>query len=197
MAERARPVEAAPAALSWGVLPARPSPWLAPRPSPWLAPLAALAAALAAAVAACGPPPPCSGPPAAGDCVSAQIYVDACATPQRKVNGVVIGGVEDCALDFGAAADSVVRTVRFTNPSLIDDPVSIVVDGAAFSASPVSFTLGAGLATDVDVTVTPPAVGALDGALLVQSDANNVPGGDGALTVALHVEAPRDRVVAR
>ena len=112
--------------------------------------------------------------------VAPQIYIDACARPQKVVNGKDIGGYEDCVVDF-ASSDIAVRaerTLTITNPSHIPlNLLSITIEGDP------NFALGAdiptlinpGLSVPLVVAVRPVVESAVEATLVIISDANNTP----------------------
>lgn len=145
-------------------------------------------------LAACGPTPEC-GPNAS--CVAPHLYVDACREPQRELGGEVIGGTEDCGLDFGVLDDRArTRKLRLTNAAIVDVSFTLAIDGQrddaplVFSLEDAPTTIGPGFATDAVVRVEPRALGAATATLRIDSDAvNTLPDGDGVFEIALRASA--------
>jgi len=113
--------------------------------------------------------------------IAPEIYMDVCAKPQRTVNGVNIGGFEECAVDFGARDISVkvTKNIKVTNPSsvaltlknveIIGDPsfkIELAPQGDDDQIAP-------GLSGDIVISVRPNTETAISAKLYVHSDANN------------------------
>ncbi len=124
--------------------------------------------------------------PALADCncgveaphaIAPQIYLDVCKTPQRKVNGILIGGFDDCAVDFGTRDISVkvTRAIKVTNPSIIELHLeNVVVTGnPSFNVELAPETIGPGLSGDIVVSVRPNTETLIESTLTILSDANN------------------------
>jgi hypothetical protein len=112
--------------------------------------------------------------------VGPEIWVDVCASPE-KLDGVgnLIGGFEECALNFGDAdiAVKTSRTFRMTNTTNLDLKVaSIVLEGTeeAFKlVEPLPEFVGAGLSVEVAVEVRPRVVATIATEVVITSNAIN------------------------
>ncbi len=109
--------------------------------------------------------------------IAPQIYVDVCNTPQRTVEGVLIGGTEDCAIDFGQRDLSVkvTKAIKLTNPSISELVLSNIelIGDPAFQIELKPDTIGRGLAGDIVISVRPNVEAPLASTLYILSDANN------------------------
>ena len=119
--------------------------------------------------------------------VAPQIAVDVCASPVKEANGKVIGGTDDCALDFGNA-DLAVRVEKFftiTNPSSLELNIkdkdsnpgisfaAVGDEGFEFINEPPT-SIGPGLSAQIGVAIRPALEAALVREIVILSDANNV-----------------------
>jgi hypothetical protein len=109
--------------------------------------------------------------------IAPQIYLDVCKTPQKKVSGVLIGGFEDCGVDFGTRDLSVkvTQNIKVTNPSIVElnlFEVNIVGD-PSFKVELAPDTIPAGQSGDIVISVRPKTETALAATLYILSDANN------------------------
>jgi hypothetical protein len=109
--------------------------------------------------------------------IAPQIYIDVCKTPEHKVAGVLVGGTEDCAVDFGERDISVKvsRTIKLTNPSkveLVFHNVELIGD-PAFQIELQPDVIGPGFTGDIEISVRPNVEAVLETTLFILTDANN------------------------
>lgn len=112
--------------------------------------------------------------------VGPEIWVDVCTKPE-KVDGVgnVIGGYEECLLDFGDAdmAVKTSRSFRITNTTNIPLQIeSIALEGTeeAFKlVEPLPDFVGAGLSVEVAVEVRPSLKATISTEVVIKSNAIN------------------------
>ena len=109
--------------------------------------------------------------------IAPQIYLDVCNKPQREVNGVSIGGFEECGFDFGARDISVkqTRNIKVTNPSGVELTLKDIklIGDPSFKVELAPDIIGAGLSGDIIVSVRPNTETAIKTDLYIHSDANN------------------------
>lgn len=109
--------------------------------------------------------------------IAPQIFVDVCKTPEHKVQGELVGGTEDCALDFGDRDISVKvsRIIKITNPSkveLVFHNVELIGD-PAFKIELAPDVIGPGFTGDIEISVRPNVETDLVSTLFILTDANN------------------------
>jgi hypothetical protein len=115
--------------------------------------------------------------------VAPQIFVDVCATPEKEVNGKLIGGFSECTLAFGESDISVrtERTFVITNPSNLDlkfDSIELEGDPAFEFIEEPPALIPAGLSAQLGVRIRPQFEATITGEIVIVSDANNTPQND-------------------
>lgn len=132
----------------------------------------------------------CSDPECS--CIGAQLYADACATPQREVQGELIGGFDECVLDFGAISARSQRTVLLSNPGIVPTAVDPALDQGADAPvrysllGDVAHSIQPGLSVLLAVEAEVLGNGPAQASLIVTTDANNLPADSiGAMVVEL------------
>jgi hypothetical protein len=136
----------------------------------------------------------CRGCDDAPTAIAPQIYLDVCNSPQKKVEGILVGGYEDCAVDFGTRDISVkvTRNIKVTNPSIVElELKNLEITGdPSFKIEVAPDVIGAGLSAEIVISVRPRTATTLDATLFVLSDANNTqqtPEGDSLIEIPLTV----------
>ena len=126
--------------------------------------------------------------------IAPQIYVDVCKKPQKEVEGVLIGGTEDCAVDFGTRDISVkiTQNIKITNPSIIELTLLNIelIGDPAFQIEVKPDTIGVGLTGDIVISVRPNVEALLETKLFILSDANNTtqtPEGNSLIEIPLTI----------
>lgn len=109
--------------------------------------------------------------------IAPQIYLDVCKVPQRTVDGVLIGGFEECAVDFGERDISVKVThnIKVSNPSLVDllfEKIEIVGD-PSFKVEVAPDRIASGFQGEIVVSVRPRTETTIESKLRILSNANN------------------------
>ena len=124
--------------------------------------------------------------------IAPQIAVDVCKDPPLEVRGELLGGIRDCEFDFGDVPISTRATkeLRISNPSpaslIIEPPNSEAVafvgaSDPAYRVEVVPSDIGPGLNAGLGVSVRPLVEGAIEGTLLISSDAENLAEGENVL----------------
>jgi hypothetical protein len=115
--------------------------------------------------------------------IAPQIYVDKCASPYTEVDGQVLGGYEECALEFGTSDISVRVSAEITvsNPSTVDltiDEIAFTTDSdPAFHVEAAPEVVEAGLSNVILISFRPNVESEISGTLYIKSDAVNLPDG--------------------
>lgn len=109
--------------------------------------------------------------------IAPQIYLDVCKSPQRELDGTLIGGFEECEVAFGTRDLSVKVThnIKVTNPSIIDlnlENVEIIGD-PSFKVELAPDRIGPGLQGEIVISVRPRTETTIESKLFILSDANN------------------------
>ncbi|MCC7070749.1 MAG: choice-of-anchor D domain-containing protein [Deltaproteobacteria bacterium] len=120
----------------------------------------------------------CRGCDSQAAAIAPQIYLDACADPQREVQGKLIGGYRECAHDFGDVDISVKvkHDIVVTNPSIVEltfDTIAIIEGDPAFKVELAPERIGPGLSGVITVSVRPKVEAPIAAVLSILSDANN------------------------
>ena len=120
--------------------------------------------------AGCGPPE-CL-------CLSPEVWVDVCAAPQKKVQGEIIGGVEECAIEFDVVgAFAVERRARFTNPGkALDVALDITIESDAFTIVSAPTRVEPKSSADAVFRIEADTLGDTRGVVIVTTDAANILG---------------------
>lgn len=110
--------------------------------------------------------------------IAPQIYLDACADPQREVQGKLIGGYRECAHDFGDRDISVKvsHDITVTNPSIVEllfEEVAIIEGDPAFKVELAPERIGPGLSGVITISVRPKVEAPISAVLSILSNANN------------------------
>jgi hypothetical protein len=127
--------------------------------------------------------------------IAPQIYVDVCQSPQKKIGPVLIGGYEECAVDFGERAMSVKvsQAIKVTNPSIIELTMLNIelIGDPAFKLEVVPDTIGVGLSGDIVISVRPNVKSTINTTLYILSDAHNTfqtPEGNSLIEIPITAE---------
>lgn len=110
--------------------------------------------------------------------IAPQIYLDACADPQREVKGKLIGGYRECAHDFGDRDISVKvsHDITVTNPSIVEllfEEVAIIEGDPSFKVELAPERIGPGLSGVITISVRPKVEAPISAVLSILSNANN------------------------
>jgi hypothetical protein len=121
------------------------------------------------------------------------IAIDACAVPAIEVDGVVVGGTNQCGVGFAESAvgqDSL-AVVTITNISRDARQLDVLLedDGdGTFAVGETPIFLAAGLSAQLSIRARPRVTGRLRGALIISSEGEQN-AGSGSIGVVLDVTA--------
>lgn len=127
------------------------------------------------------------------DVIAPQIAVEVCSDPKRELNGQILGGVRDCAIDF-ASSPITVRTekeFKITNPSPVDlqiyeEDTGFTEDsGLEFAVERIPTLVKAGQTAVGVISYRPLVESDHTGTLIIASDAANLAKGE---DVVIHVK---------
>jgi hypothetical protein len=112
--------------------------------------------------------------------IAPRLAVDVCADPEVIVDGVLLGGVRDCKLDFGDADISVrvEKEIRVANPTAVPLVIKLVDfdenSDPAYKVEQAPERVGEGLTSIITVSFRPNVESSVQGTLLIDSDAQNI-----------------------
>jgi hypothetical protein len=112
--------------------------------------------------------------------IAPRIAVDACSEPEVIVDGVLLGGVRECKLDFGQQDISVrvEKEIRVANPTAVPLNIKFAdfddTSDPAFKVEQAPERVGEGLTSIITVSFRPNVESEVQGTLLIDSDAQNI-----------------------
>ena len=113
-------------------------------------------------------------------CISPQVWIDVCAEPQHVLGGVLLGGVEECSVDFGVVdgAFGAERNVRFTNPAKLLTTIELTLEADdPFTIATTLTEIEPNFSADAVIRVAPLDEGVVvSSRMIVTSNANNYVG---------------------